>query len=161
MVVGIATVAFVIAVLLAGGARGLALYVYLVFLAAVSCAAATHSLLAEAPQSRPLVSLLPRRQDPDERLRQLEAIERRLSGARANAYELHTRLRPTVIEIAAARLARRHGVQLGSDPNACRPLLGAHVWELVRPDREPPEERFGHGWERRELEALVYELERI
>jgi hypothetical protein len=35
------------------------------------------------------------------------------------------------------------------------------VWELVRPDRVPPDDRSAAGWSDTELSALVDELEAI
>ena len=54
-----------------------------------------------------------------------------------NAYDLHTRLLPHLREIATARLERR-GQRPGPD------TLG-RWWELLRPDRPEPAERFAPG----------------
>lgn len=87
------------------------------------------------------------------RLPELEKLEREVTLATASAYDLHYRLLPHLREIAEARLART-GKAAGPD------TLG-EWWELLRPDREPPEERFGSGITVTRLRALVQELERM
>ena len=69
--------------------------------------------------------------------------------------------RPNVVELASVRLARRHGVDLAAEPGRARALVGANVWELVRPDQPTPAELAGRGWPLRRLEELVLELEEI
>jgi hypothetical protein len=91
---------------------------------------------------------------------QFRTIARHLSLSSSNEFSLHYRLRPIVQEIVAARLARRYGVDLEREPDRLRELTGGgRVWELVRPDRKPPEDRAARGWSRRELTLLMDELE--
>lgn len=87
------------------------------------------------------------------RLPELERLEREVTLATASAYDLHYRLLPQLREIAQARL-ERSGKALGPD-------TAGEWWDLLRPDREPPEERFGSGITVTRLRALVHELERI
>jgi hypothetical protein len=86
-------------------------------------------------------------------LRELERLQREVTLSTAAAFDLHFRLLPQLREIAQARLERT-GHSPGPD------TLG-RWWELLRPDREAPEERFGHGIPLRELRELVRDLERI
>jgi len=75
--------------------------------------------------------------------------------------ELHYRLRPRLREIAADRLAADHGLGLDEHPEKSRRLLGDEAWALLRPDREPPEDRFGPGMPLPELERIVAAVERL
>ncbi len=90
---------------------------------------------------------------------QLATTARRVELGVARAADLHFHLRPMLREIAAARLASRHGVDL--DSPAARALLGDEAWEVVRPGRPAPEERFGPGIPVEELGRILDRLERI
>jgi hypothetical protein len=155
-----ATVALVVALALAGSDRGLALYAYVLLLGAIALLVVAVRLRG-LPATVPLDDLLavPERRRDDRR--QLDVLIRRLVGGESSAFELHHDLRPLVRQVAGARLARRHGVDLERSPDRARMLVGARVWELVRPEREPPGQRFLPGWPTGELVALVEELEAI
>jgi hypothetical protein len=155
-----ATVALVVAVALAGSDRGLAVYAYVLLLGAIALAVLS-ARLRRLPATAPLEELLPPGGEPGDDRRQLDVVVRRLVGGESSAFELHHQLRPLVQQIASARLARGHGVDLERMPERARALVGARTWELVRPEREPPSERFLAGWPVAELEALVDELEAI
>jgi len=104
----------------------------------------------------------PRRREPDAGVPQLDQLVLRLAGGDPNAFDLHYRLRPLVREIAAARLARHHGVELESQPERAHTLVGRRTWELVRPEREPPDDVWNaRGWSEVELSELVDELEAL
>lgn len=158
---GLGTAALLVALALAGGARGLALYGYVVFLGSLGLAWLLGGVRSAADGTPPIASLLHRRPARDGRVQQLEILARQLAAGQSSAFELHRRLRPLVREIAAARLARHHGVDLDRLPDRARELLGPRSWELARPDREPPQERFARGWAADEIAGLVDELERI
>jgi hypothetical protein len=64
-----------------------------------------------------------------------------------------------VLEIAEARLARR-GLRLDCDREQGRRLMGPEAWELVRPDRPPPNGR-APGLAPRDLEAVLDDLEAL
>ena len=74
---------------------------------------------------------------------------------------MHYRLRPILREIAQQRLATRHGLTLDRDTAASRAVVGEETWELVRPDREPPDLRYAPGVHAGELRHVVAALERI
>ncbi len=90
---------------------------------------------------------------------QLETIGRRVELGVARAADLHFHLRPMLREIAAARLAARHGYDI--DGPRARAVLGEETWEIVRADRPPPEERFGPGIPLAELRLVLDRLERL
>jgi hypothetical protein len=90
---------------------------------------------------------------PDRRVPELERVSREVTLATASAYDLHVRLLPHLREIAYSRVERT-----GRTPG---PETLGRWWELLRPDREPPEDRFGKGISETELRALVADLARM
>lgn len=94
------------------------------------------------------------RSEPDERsLADLERMARQVTLASASAYDLHVRLLPQLREIAQCRLER-------AGRPASPETLG-RWWELLRPDRPEPVDRFAPGISQSELRALVADLERM
>lgn len=87
------------------------------------------------------------------RLPELERMEREVTLGAASSFDLHFRLLPHLREIARARLERS-----GKAPS--EETLG-RWWELLRPDRPPPDDRFAPGISRAELRALVADLEEL
>jgi hypothetical protein len=90
---------------------------------------------------------------PRRRLPELQRLEREVTLATSSSYDLHYRLLPHLREIAQARLERQ-GKRLAPE----------HVgpwWDLLRPDREAPDDRFSPGISERDLRALVDDLERM
>lgn len=94
---------------------------------------------------------------PVELLRMERDIELGIAGA-GNAQH---RLLPILREAAAARLASRHGVELERRPDAARGLLGEDVWELLRPDRPEPADRFDRGVPREQVAAAIERVESL
>jgi hypothetical protein len=157
-----ATVGVVLALLLAGSAHGLALLAYVLFLGGLAPTVLVAHLGALLPVAPPFEQLLARAPKPERPVEQLETMQRIVSAAGWNQAELHYRLRPVVREVLAARLSRRHGIEPDREPERARALVGdGRVWELARPDREPPEDRYQRGWSRRDLEELLDELESV
>lgn len=89
---------------------------------------------------------------------ELARLARLVGGLHAD--ELHRGLRPRLRMIAAARLELA-GVDLDAQPEAARRLLGRRLWEIVRPDREPPREAYGPGLSMQELSEILDRLESI
>jgi hypothetical protein len=101
-----------------------------------------------------------RRQRPVERVRGLEELEHAVEFSQTTAFDFHYRLRPHLVRIAAHRLAAR-GVRLESQPHRARQLLGEDAWNLVRPDRMPPERRNDRGLELARLQRVVERLDAL
>ena len=99
--------------------------------------------------------------DAAERVPELERIEREVTLGQATAFDLHFRLRPTLRRIASELLRARRGIDLDGEPRAARRALGDETWELVRADREPPQDRFGRGIELASLRRVVESLEAL
>jgi len=85
------------------------------------------------------------RRPASKRPEDLTRIEDRVALATAAASDVYVHLRPILREAAAHRLHARHGVDLDRNGDRARSLLGAEAWELVRPDLQPPSDRFGPG----------------
>ena len=92
---------------------------------------------------------------------ELLRMERDLELGIAGATHAHHRLLPILREAAAARLASRHGIELERRADAARELLGEDVWELLRPDRPEPADRFDHGVPRERIAGAIERLESL
>jgi hypothetical protein len=90
---------------------------------------------------------------------QLLRIDRIVKSSAESGLGVHTQLRPLLLEIAKARLARR-GLQLDRDHEDVRRLLGPEAWNLVRPDRPAPG-RDAPGIAPHELDAALDSLEEL
>jgi hypothetical protein len=119
------------------------------------------ALRALAPDSTAFERALRARRSHPPRLRELEHIEHDVVQGAANPLDLHRRLRPLLRQIAAHRLAVRHGVALDADDGEAHRLLGDGAWALLRPDRELPDERRGPRLGVHEIEAIVARLETL
>jgi hypothetical protein len=91
---------------------------------------------------------------------QLVRLERIVERSGSSGLDAHTRLRPVLVEIAGARLARR-GLRLDRDAAEARRVLEPKAWELVRPDREAPPSRDTPGIAPGDLEEILDALEAL
>jgi hypothetical protein len=158
------TVTLLAVALWSPGNREVAARVYVIFLGvlAVRILARAIVVATTAPQERPFDFALrgstspplPGARDPD-------LIAHEIGSATHRALELHHRLRPRLRGIAADRLAADHGVLLDEQTGSARRLLGEEAWELLRPDRDPPADRFGPGMSLPELQRIVAAVERL
>jgi hypothetical protein len=119
------------------------------------------ALRALPPDSTAFERALRARRSRPPRLRELERIEHDVVQGAANPLDLHRRLRPLLRQIAAHRLAVRHGVALDADDGHSQRLLGDEAWALLRPGRELPDERRGPRLGIHEIEAIVARLETL
>ncbi len=94
---------------------------------------------------------------PDE----LERLERQVVLSVQNAFDFHARLRPAFRAAAGAALWRRHGIDADAQPEKAAVLLPHDLWDVVRPDREPPEDRLAPGLSLTQIDQLVSEIERM
>jgi hypothetical protein len=99
----------------------------------------------------------PEREIP--RAREPDRIAFEVGAATHRALELHHSFRRRLRRLAADRLAAEHGVDLDADRDAARSLLGAEAWDLLRPDHEPPEDRFGPGMPVEDITKIVTTIE--
>jgi hypothetical protein len=153
--IALATLVTVVVWLLQPGVSRVLLHVYVLVVGALVLMAVLGAAGESVPRRRGSAFAAARAGPPRqrERLADLERLEREVTLASATAYDLHRRLLPVLREIAAMRLERT-GRRLGAD-------TAGRWWELLRPDRPPPENRFAPGIAPRELAALVDDLERM
>jgi len=141
---------------------GLTLVVYVFVLGGALLILLLSRLAKTMPRAHQVGRLLPRAKDAVDEVEQFQRIARQLTLSSSREFDLHYHLRPLVKEIASARLARQHGIDLEREPERAQRLIGTgRVWELVRPDREPPEDRAARGWSKPDLQQLMHELEEL
>ena len=145
----------------APGRLGLAVRVYALLVCGAALAVALLELRRAYPPERPLRrrrrAALTRRRPPPT----LARIEHEAALGAAGSFDLHFRLVPRLRSLAAGLLASRRRISLDEDSAAARGVLGEATFELVRPDRLPPEDRLGRGISPRDLGLVVDSLERI
>jgi hypothetical protein len=151
----LATIAFAIAAFAAPGDRSLELHVYVLVLGGMAMTGVVSAVGGAVPRGRSseLRRALDAKPAPAEPVRDLERMQRVVTLSVANAQDLHLRLLPILRDIAAARLERT-----GRRPS--EETLG-RWWELLRPDRPAPVDRFERGLPESELRALVADLARM
>jgi hypothetical protein len=151
-----------IAALTSSGGHAILLDVYLLCIGGVLLLALVRTTRARAPAERRSLfdtALAQMRRSPQDSGE--PALVRDLELSTYSAFHLHVRLRPVFREIAAHRLRTRYGIELDQEPGRARELVGAAAWEVVRPDRPPPEDRLATGPPLRELSLVTDELEAI
>jgi hypothetical protein len=155
VLLGLSTIACAYIAIDQPGVRNLAIYAYVLIVGGLVMLAIVSSFGDALPRHRrsQFDEALVEVKHGDRTPAQVEQIERAVTLGVANAYDLHLRLLPHLQEIAQCRLER---VGRTSSPET----LG-RWWELLRPDRPEPADRFAVGLPRDELVALVADLERM
>lgn len=154
------TVALVVIAVGAPGRLELAARIYALVVCGVALLVALRALQrAEAPETPlrdPARRLDATRRPPPSlaRLEQLAAL-----GV-ASSFDLQYRLVPQLRSIAAGLLASRHQVDLDTQREPARRILGEETWELVQPDRPAPEDRRSRGLAPAALTRVTDALER-
>jgi uncharacterized membrane protein len=135
--------------------RSVAIRVYLLVVGGLAMVAVLAAVGAALPKRRrsQFSQALGERPSAPRPVTELARMEREVTLAVGSAYDLHRRLLPQLREIAQARL-ERSGKRPGPD------TLGPW-WELLRPDRPEPDDRFARGISEDDLRALVTDLERM
>jgi hypothetical protein len=143
------------------GRLTLAARIYALIVCAVALGLVLGTLRRTYPRARPLrprpVGKPGSRRPPPS----LARIEHETALGVAGAFDLHFRLVPRVRAIAAGLLASRRRVALDTAPDAARRILGPETWELVRGDRQPPDDRLARGLPVSELRRVVESLESV
>ena len=157
------SIAVGVTALAVSGARSILLEVYLLGMGGVLLLALVRTTREGEPFAdssdfdRALAEMSRRRPSDSGEL----TLVRDIKQSRSSALHLHVRLRPILCEITAHRLWMRFGVDLDREQERARELIGPNAWELVRPDRLPPDDRLAPGPESADLRVVVDELERI
>jgi hypothetical protein len=157
----VATVGLGIAIALAPGNAALAVDVYLLVVGTIGLLLAIDRTLGALPRERPTrLDAAPSGRIRPTRPRELGKLEREVALSTETAFDAHYRLRPTVRRVAAARL-RLRGIDLDSPSGPAASLVGAEVWELVRPDRARPRDHDAPGMPLDRIEAVVAAVEEL
>ncbi len=156
------TAGLVIALLVRPGDGGPALDAFVLFLGAlgVTVLVKVMSRSFEPPTESRLEAAMRRPRAKQPRVPELERLERELEMAMGSAYDSYFRLRPTLREIAASRLARR-ALELDQPGPRAEQLLGADLWAFVRPDLARPADHHAEGASLAQIERAVEALERL
>jgi hypothetical protein len=155
-----ATVALVILLALKPLSTSRALAIWIVLVTAIALLLLVRHSRHVAGPSRFEAALRPRAQTSDPPV-ELLRVQRELELGISGAAHAHSRLLPLLRTVAAARLTSRHGIELERRPDAARALLGDEAWELLRPDRPEPEDRFERGIPRAQVESLIAAVESL
>ena len=159
----LATLGLLAVIVFVPGRTELALHIYLLVLATLMLGWLVTELDRAHPraQSSPFDLGLRERKRAEHFLPELARLEREVTLATTTAFDVHFRLRPVLRRIAERTLQSRRGVELDRDPATSTRLLGPDLWELVRPDREPPADRSGPGLDLGSLGRMVTALEQL
>jgi hypothetical protein len=157
----VATVALIVLLAIPPLSISRALGIWVVIVAALALLLLVRHSRPDVPRTPLFEAALRGRQAPASEPAELLRVERELELGIASAGSAHHRLLPLLRAAAAARLASRHGVELDRRPDAARALLGEEAWELLRPDRPEPVDRFGRGVPRATVAALIEKVESL
>ena len=156
------TIALAVAVGLAPNRATFEVHLWLLAVLVLALLAFMRVVAATYPsQPSPFEASLTHPSTPGERPSALTRLEREVSMARSSAFDLHARLRPTLVELATELLSGRRGIDLERDPARARAILGDDAWELVRPDRPDPADRHAPGLADDDLARIVTALEHV
>ena len=156
------TIALAVALALASDRAALEVHVWLLVVLGLALLAFMRIARAAYPATTsPFVASL--RQPPVtvERPGALTRLEREVSMAGSAAFDVHYRLRPSLVELASELLSSHRGIDFEREPDRARAALGEDVWEVVRPDRPQPAEHLAPGSTRHSLDRVVTALERV
>ena len=166
-VAALCTGGFVLAVGVRAPRTDLAVRSYAAALAACALAVLVRALdvqVSDRNRGAPTFDELAAGDQPEreETPRQLVSLELAVRFGSSSAGDYHTRLRPVFADLARRRLADR-GVRLDAPAHSARAraILGDAAYELVRPDKPAPAERFAPGPSRTTLEGLTSLLEEL
>ena len=151
-------------VLIAGGAPGrlgLAARVYALIVCGVGLVVVLRALQRTDPPETPLRAPVRRLQDARRPPSSLARLEQLAALGVASSFDLQYRFLPQLRSIGAGLLASRRRVDLDSQQDAAREILGEETWELVRPARPAPRDRIGRGITPAQLSHVAESLERI
>jgi hypothetical protein len=151
-----ATVVAVLLVVTEPGLRTVVVHAYVIGAGAVLMALVVGGVRRTLPRRKRsafTAALGARSEERDAEPAQLQRLERDVTLGVATAHDLHTKLLPQLREIARCRLE-----STGKRPS--EETLG-RWWELLHPDREPPDDKFAPGLPEADLRALVADLERM
>jgi hypothetical protein len=155
----IGVTAAVVLVAIGVGAFGAAGLLVSVSLVAVSAAVVALSRVPAAPEPR-------RRSRPGPPIdnapfRSYRQVAEALSWAEVSPRHYDLVTRPLLVRLLTTRLADRHRVDLDTDPEAARRLVGDDVWHWLDPNREVSRQGQPPGVDQATLNRIVDRLENL
>jgi hypothetical protein len=154
------TIALAVVVGVLPGRAGLATRIYALILCGLVLRVAVKALARAYPPARPLRRSAARSRNDRRPPTSLARLENEAALGVAGAFDLHHRLRPRLRRLASGLVETRRGISLDRDSQAASATLGDTAWELVRPDRPPPEDRLARGLPISDLRSVVEAFER-
>jgi len=154
------TLTLLVVVAFIPGRLGAAVRIYALLLCAVALLLVLAALRRAYPRVTPLRHGSGKRRSV-QRPGSLARLEHLAALGVAGSFDFHHRLRPRLRTIAQGLLSTRRRISLDAQPDAARAVLGDEAYDLVRPDRPPPEDRLARGLPAAELERVVGSLERV
>lgn len=133
----------------------------LVTLSVVTVAATVVALIGVPAPPTPRRSPRPGPPVENASFRSYRAVSEALSWADVSPRHYDLVTRPLLTRLAAARLADRHRVDLWSDPEQARSVLGDDVWPWVDPARETSRDSQPPGVPPETLTHIVDRLENL
>ena len=157
------TIGLGVALVLAPNRAALEVHVWLLVVLGIALAACLTAVRSAYPRAAsPFAASLRQLPVPAvERPAALARLEREVSMAGTASFDVHYRLRPSLVELATGLLFSRRGIDLEREPERAQAVLGDETWELVRPDRPAPLQRHGAGIDPAHLERVVVALEQV
>ncbi len=163
----IATIALLAVVTIFQEHRSLAVNSWLLTIGGLVIWACLRALTESLPtsQSSAFDSVRRHTPEPQARLGEVIAIEGVILDAEWSWNSVEHRLRPLMRKLAAERLLERRQVDMESEPDAARTILGDELWALVRPGPYEPEAHqigaHGRGISRATVGQAVKVLEEL
>jgi hypothetical protein len=155
------TLALLVITAFAPGRLPLAARIYALVVCGVALALAVSALRRAYPRARPLRAQAAGSSGKRHVPPSLARIEHEAALGVAGAFDLHFRLAPRIRSIAGGLLVSRRRIALDTKPDAARRILGTETWELVRDDRQPPDDRLARGLPVSDLHRVVESLENV
>lgn len=155
-VVGAGTLALVVAAVATAGAAGL-----LVALSSIAVVTALVLFLLTPGAPPPRRARRPGPPVDNAPFRAYRQVAEQLSWAAVSPRHYDLVTRPLLTQVAAARLADRHRVDLHADPAAARALVGEDVWPWIDPAAEVSRNSQPPGIGRDTLTLVIDRLEHL
>ncbi len=133
----LATVALAVALATVEGSRTVAVNGWLLTIGGLVVLTFWRALAGALPaasvSASPFDTVRVRRTEPPSKLHDVIAIEGVLLDAEWSRGGVEYRLRPLLRKIAAARLLEHHQVDLATEPDAARKIVGDELWSYIGP----------------------------
>jgi hypothetical protein len=145
----------------APGRLELAARSYALLVSGIALVVALRALRRADPPETPLRDPARRVDDSRRPPPSLARLEQLAALGVASSFDLQYRFLPPLRSIASGLLASRRRIDLDTQQETAREILGEETWELVRPARPAPRDRISRGITPVELTRVAESLERV